>query len=55
MNKHATQIPQHLPGKLAICFYVWPWIFEDAYADLDKAMSRSSWISPSATATGASC
>jgi hypothetical protein len=38
---HQVQIPAHLPKRLAICFYVWHWIFEDAYADLDKAMRET--------------
>jgi hypothetical protein len=37
---HPT-VPDHLPDRLAICFYVWSWIFEDAYADLDKAMRET--------------
>ncbi len=41
MTSDKTQIPLHLPDKLAICFYVWAWIFEDAYADLDRALRET--------------
>lgn len=36
-----TIIPPHLPERLAICFYTWAWIFEDAYADLDRALRET--------------
>lgn len=38
---YESQIPAHLPKRLAICFYVWSWIFEDAYTDLDKVMRET--------------
>lgn len=41
------KIPSHLPERLAICFYVWNWIFEYAYAGLYKVMR---WTVPPQTA-----